>query len=398
MIMATRRLNRLRILIAFAALTLAAIGFVQWRGRRPQTPEILRASVDRGDIVQIVAATGTLGPTHTVDIGTQVSGTVQHLYVDFNSIVHAGQLLAELDPALNLTAVSSAQASLDRSTIALHSDQAVFQDDERNFERASLLFERGVGSAIDRDAAKLQVSDDNAQIKQDDDAITLGKAGLEEAQTNLGHCTIRSPIDGVVIARNVDEGQAVVATATAPTLFTLGADLTHLILTAGVDESDISKVQPGEPATFTVDAYPGSIFRGGVTGVRLNATNVSNVVTYPVTVAIDNRDYRLRPGMTASLQIEVARAHDALRVSNGALRFRPLPIALAALGQNPAAVSNDQPGAKLLAGGNVWLWKNGQLTRVPIDTGITDGRWTEVRGGNLHAGDEVVTFFSVPVK
>jgi HlyD family secretion protein len=217
--------------------------------------------------------------------------------------------------------------------------------------------------------------------------VTIAQASVHQAQLNVDHCTITSPIDGIVISREVDEGQTVTSSMTAPTLYVLATDLTHLQLMGEIDESVIGKIHTGQDVAFTVDAYPGAVFHGQVDVMRLTSNTVNNVVTYDTVVSAQNPDLRLRPGMTASLRIEAARATGVLRAPNLALRFKPTDRMFAAFHQSPDAGQ---------AAKQVWKVQNGQLQRIPLQLGLTDGNVTEVRNGDLHAGDSVVVGIFVP--
>ena len=271
----------------------------------PPGPEILQAAVTEGDITEAAIATGTLSALRTVDIGTEVSGTVQKLDVDFNSIVHKGEVIAELDPALFQQDLDSAEAAKDRAEIDLEEEQATLEVDQHNLERVEALRTQDIETQQDREQAELQVKEDQAVIKQDQAAVAIANANIEQSKVDLAHCTVRSPIDGVVISRNVDEGQTVTARLASPTLFVLATDLTRLQIVADVDESDVSRIRAGQTVGFTVDAYAGHRFEGKVTIVRLNATTTNNVVTYQVVADVPNPDLRLMPGMTATIGIEI---------------------------------------------------------------------------------------------
>ena len=310
---------------------------------KPQPPTVDTNAVTVSDIVERVQATGTLQPVRTVDVGTQISGIVQTMYADYNSIVTKGQLLAQLDPSVMQANLESAKAALAQAQVNRQQHEAVLKTDEDNLARSEALLADHVATEQERDNLRVTVETDKAQITQDDAAISVAKAGVTRAQVNVSYCTIRSPINGVVIARNVDAGQAVAARMSAPTLYELGTDLTHLELMTDVDEADISHVRPGQPAEFGVDTYAGVVFHGTVKEVRLNATTTNNVVTYQVVIDVPNPDLRLKPSMTANVQIQVARAAHVLTVSNTAVRFRPTHEI--SCGVRPARPAGDPAGA-----------------------------------------------------
>jgi HlyD family secretion protein len=396
-------------------------------------PSLFYAAVSRGDVVMTVNATGTLQATRTVDVGTQVSGTVKRLYVDYNSIVKKGELIAEIDPLLSQQALSSAEAARDRADIDLKQEQDTLAIDTKNRDRAEDMFTHQVGTEQDKETAELQVKTDQAVIDQDKAALVIADANVEQAKVTLDFCTIRSPIDGVVVSRNADEGQTVQASLTVPSLYVIATDIGTLELSGQVDESDIGKLHPGQDATFTVDAYPGQTFHGTMTHVRLYATTVNNVVTYQAIVLVKNPELRLLPSMTANMKVEVARASDTLRVPNTALRFRPSHDMFDAIGQAPItppslasaaakgptsllplpstdSASAVGPGGTPMidtmfsaaphprAPGQVWVMRDGKLQVVPVTVGITDGALSELIDGNLQLGDELVTMVSVPAK
>jgi HlyD family secretion protein len=396
----------------------------------PPAPQFLQAAVTDGDITEAAIATGTLSALRTVDIGTQVSGTVQKLSADFNSIVHKGQIIAQLDPAPAQQDLDSAKAAKEKAEIDLSQQQATLDVDEKNLDRAEKLHAQNLDTDQEREQAELQVKADQAVFKQDQAAIAIAQANIEQAQVNLDYCTITSPIDGVVISRNVDEGQTVASRLAAPTLYVLATDLTSLEIVADVDESDVSRIRAGQTALFTVDAYPGRQFKGSVQIVRLNATTTNNVVTYQVVADVPNPDLRLMPGMTATINIQIWQANGVMRVPATALRFRPTDDVFAALGQaippeahtrlapvpvTPQVVKTAAPAPTPVmkqAGstidvyfrpiqrpqstGQVWVVRNGQLQSLQVQLGITDGTWTELVGGGLDEGEEVVNNVILP--
>ena len=422
-----------RIAVTLVLAAVASIGLLAYVKffTKPPGPEILEKAVTEGDITEAAISTGTISATRTVDVGTEVSGTVQKLHVDFNSIVHRGEVIAELDPSLFQQDLESAEAAKDRAEIDLDEEQATLDLDARSLARAEALSNHDIETQQEREQAALQVKEDQAQVKQDQVAIAIANANIEQSKVDLAHCTITSPIDGVVISRNVDEGQTVTARLTAPTLYVLAADLTRLQIVADVDESDVSRIRAGQTVTFTVDAYAGHQFTGTVKIVRLNATTTNNVVTYQVVADVANPDLRLMPGMTATIAIEIWRATDVLRVPATALRFRPMDDVFTAFGQSvppeaharvaaastpaaPAATTHRgttsplrggttinqffQPVPRPEAPGQVWVMRNRQLTPLAVRAGVTDGTWTELLGGGLAAGDEVVTNIVLPAQ
>lgn len=289
-------------------------------------PQVTESAVQRGSIVEAVKATGTLDAMRTVQIGTQVSGVVQQLYVDFNDIVKTGQLLAELDPSILQTQVDVQEANLLKSKVDLEQKNITLENDKTKLARAQALFaQNGLITKEALESSQLTVKMDEASINSSKASMVQTEANLNTAKLNLGYTKIYSPIDGVITNRLADKGQTVNATNSAPTLYAMATDLTMMKLTASIDEAEVSKVRTGQPVSFTVDSYSGTTFRGLVSMVRLNAKNSQNVVTYETVIDVKNPDLRLKPGMTATLTIEVQRVDDTLKIPAAALRFRPTP-------------------------------------------------------------------------
>ena len=293
------------------------------------------AAVSRGDVVDTVGATGTLQAVTTVQVGTQVSGTISELHADFNSLVRKGQVLARLDPSLFQTQIEQAKANLVRSQADLERQRVALEDANTKLTRAKELSARQLLAKSDLDAAEVAARASEAQLKSSEAQITQAQASLNQNQVNLEHTVIEAPIDGLVISRNVDVGQTVAASMQAPTLFVLAADLTKMQVVANLDESDVGRIRPGQVVTFRVDAYPNETFRGSVSQVRLNPIVQQNVVTYATVIDVPNNELKLKPGMTANVNVEIARSSNVLRVPNSALRFRPTNEMYAAIGQTP---------------------------------------------------------------
>jgi HlyD family secretion protein len=348
-------------------------------------------TIDRGNITMTVTATGTLSSVTTVQVGSQVSGIISALYADFNSAVKKGQLLAELDP-------TSFQDQVEQQRANLAKAQADVANAKITFDRQEHLLAAGLTAQADDDAARTAYESARASEQQ-------AAAALRQAETNLGYTKIVSPIDGVVVARQYDVGQTVAASFQAPTLFTIAQDLTKMQVQADVDQSDIGRVRVGEDVSFSVDAYPEEVFHGTISQIRLNASVSQNVITYPVIIDVANPELKLRPEMTANVTIEVAKAGDVLRVANAALRFRPDVAAAQTTtdGTAPdrdvartAARPNGRPGPAGKAGSQTVFVLAGseELESVAIRTGISDGRYTQIVGGELHAGDRVVAGYA----
>ncbi len=328
-------LKRHWLIVILAMLAAAAIAAFQWKGNDNQ--QYFTAKVDRGDISQVVEATGTINAVTSVQVGSQVSGTVSRLYVDFNSRVRRGQVIAQIDPALFEGSLLQAKADLANARASVATAKANLQkalalqiQTTADYERAKALTAQSVMSTQQLDLAKANcdsavagASAADAQVKQAEAQVEQREAAVKVAQTNLDYTTIRAPIDGTVIARNVDVGQTVAASLQAPTLFTIAQDLTKMQVYASTDESDVGAIRPKQEVTFKVDAYPKETFSGLVSQVRMNATSVQNVVTYNTIIDFDNPEMKLFPGMTAYITIPVASATDVLRVPNSALRYKP---------------------------------------------------------------------------
>jgi len=356
--------------VAGLALTLvvAASAVFVYR-RRPAGSAFRTESVVRTDITQRVTATGTLQPVITSPVGAQVSGIVWKLHADFNSSVKAGDLLVELDPALFNNAVALATAQLAQAMANLTSAQAAelgaksARDRTRNLERESLA------SDADLDAAAAIFAQTAGVARSNAAQIAQARAQLNRAKLDLEHSIIRSPVNGTVISRNIDVGQAVAATLTAPTLFTIAQDLHRMQVHAAVDEADIGDVRAGQRATFTVDAFRAQTFSAQVREVRNAPQTAQNVVTYDVVLDVDNPDGKLRPGMTANVLILIIQKTQVPAVPNEALRFRP-----AVLANHGVVAARSEPGA------SVYIPQGDLALRVPIQLGVTDGNMTEITG------------------
>mgnify|MGYP002624478447 CR=1 FL=1 len=354
----------LRVLVPLALIAAAAgAGLWYWQSSRGQPIEARYVSeaLSTGPLTQVVTANGTLNPVSLVSVGTQVSGTVKKLHADFNDRVKAGDILLELDPTTFRAQVEQSNGQVAIATAALRLAEA----SER---RLRGLFEQDYVSREELDQAVQQLEAAQAQLR-------IARGQLARDRANLAYSVIRSPVSGVVVSREVDIGQTVAASFQTPTLFKIARDLRQMQIDSDVAEADIGRVRVGQAVRFAVDAYPGRDFDGVVRQIRLNPIVEQNVVTYNVVVSVDNPELVLLPGMTAYLSIEVDRRASALLVPNAALRFRP---------RDPALLRERPPGAV------VWTLAGERLRPVPLETGISDGRHTEVTGGTLKAGDAVV--------
>jgi HlyD family secretion protein len=311
------------ILIVIVVLAVGAAVGAYYMRKGGVEPTVTTLPITRGDIAEVIQATGTLQAVETVDVGTQVSGVVQALHADFNSIVKRGQIIARLDPSLIQTQIEQQQANVIRSEADLDRLKVNLADARQKLERAKELSARNLIPKTELEAAELNVKTQESQIKSSEAGLNQARSQFNTQQVNLGHTVIRAPIDGIVISRNVDQGQTVAASMSAPTLFVLAADLTKMQVLANIDESEVGRMRPGQPVTFRVDAYPTQTFTGTVEQVRLQPSTVQNVVTYQTVIAVPNPEYKLMPGMTATVSVEIARRNNVLRVPNAALRFRP---------------------------------------------------------------------------
>jgi len=360
-------------LIGAGLLVVAAAAWWWWRGGsvRAGTPVVYRtARVSVGNITQSVSATGPLSAIATVNVGSQVSGNIARLHVDFNDRVTAGQLIAEIDPSTYEARRVQAEGDLLVARVALEQKQL-------NARRSETLHSSQLIPRSDHDQAL-------SELHQQEAVVTIKEAAVKSARVDLDRTRIRSPIDGVVIDRAIDIGQTVQASFAAPTLFVLAQDLRHMQITAHVSEADIGGVAPDKPVTFTVDAFPGETFSGRVRQVRNNTTTTNNVVTYPTIITLDNPDLKLRPGMTANVTIVVARREQVLRAPNAALRFRPADAGPASNGTAARTVyrihgDSDSAGRA-----------SGALEAIPVRTGLSDAAFTEIVAG-VTDGTAVVT-------
>jgi HlyD family secretion protein len=321
------------------------------------------AAVDRGDVAEVVGATGTLQSVTTVQVGSQVSGTIQQLLADFNSRVQKGQVIARLDPSLFDARLGQAQANLVSSRANVERSQAALLDARQKLRRAEALSREDLLPASDLETARANEASAAAQLKASQAAVTQSAAAVNQAQVDLGHTVIRAPIDGIVVARNVDVGQTVAASLQAPTLFVIAQDLSQMQVVASIDEADIGRVHADQKATFRVDSFPEQSFVGRVAQVRLQPTTVQNVVTYNAIISVENPGQRLMPGMTATVSLVVNERPAVLRIPAAAMRFRP-PEAAAGEG---AAVRAE--GAARPTGAAA-----GQATAGPGQGGAGEGR------------------------
>ena len=434
------RRNRTRWAFIAGVIVALAVGVELWRIHSANAITYETVAVERGTIQASVTASGTLNAVVDVQVGSQVSGNIKALYADFNTKVTKGQLVAEIDPQVfqtqvdqaaaalasvrSATLTASAQVQKAKSDLAgtmanekavesvLAKDRANALNAATQYQRQDALFTRGIIPQTDHDVAKAAMDAAEAQVAADQSQVEASKqtiqsaqaqvgvtqaesgsaqdqerqsqASLAQAKINLERTRITAPVDGIVIARRMDVGQTVAASFAAPTIFEIAQDLTKMHLDTNVDESDIGNIKAGQQSTFTVDAYPGTTFRGQVTDVRKAPISAQNVVTYDVVISVSNPDLKLFPGMTANARIMTAKLDNAVKVPNAVLRSRPTPAMLTQLGLPVAAASKQQ----------VYVVRGRTLQAVPVTLGLSDGKYTAIASGDLHEADQVVARFT----
>jgi len=392
----SRRMARAVVWAAVVTLVVAVIALVYYR-RSHAIPVVHyeTATVDRGTIAAKITATGNLSALLTVQVGSQVSGRVQELYVDYNSTVKKGETIAKLDPVLFQAALAQARANVLTQEGVLKKDQAQEINAQAIYNRTKALQAAQVSAQSDLDTASANYEAAKAQIEADQSNLESGRALLNQAQVNLGYTTIISPIDGTVISRNVDVGQTVAASFQAPTLFVIAQDLRRMQVDTNVGEADVGRLTPGMTATFTVDAFPNHVFTGKLRQIRNSAQTIQNVVTYDAVIDVENPDLLLRPSMTANTSFVAAQKDDVVRLRNAALRFEPDAQLLTRIGVKPPAKSNSlqDPNAKEL-----WVLRDGKPVPIAVSVGVTDGTFSELVQGDVHPGDLVITDMTMDPK
>ena len=394
--------------VILAATAVAVVGggyFATRKGK--EAIKWRQAAIQKGPLQQRISATGTLSALVQVNVGTQVSGTISALAVDYNTQVKKGQVVAQIDPTLLQTALQDANAGLERATTNL-------DDAKRQLERAKRLLKENLIPEQDLEARQVTFETASANL-------VTAKSAVQRAKTNLAYATITAPVSGVVVSRNVDLGQTVAASFNTPTLFTIAQDLTKMKLEVSIDEADIGQVKEGQPSLFTVDSYPDTQFKGRVNQVRLEPIVQQNVVTYKVVVEVENEDLKLRPGMTANVSILTQARESVLKVPSSALRFNPMAFMPAPnskssvsnpgkgepKGNVPTEAKGGQGGRQGTGGGRmgaglpvkglvsrredrVWVLENGQPKALTVKAGISDGQLTEISGEDLIEGQQVL--------
>ncbi len=408
--------HRTQLTWIISVLVIAGLAFGIFHYRAGDRKPPLRyetVKVEKGHIVAKVTATGTLSALVTVQVGSQVSGRIQQIFVDFNSPVEKGQLIAKIDPQLFEAAMEQARANYVAVQGNLSKAQAQALDAARQYRRARALAERQLIAQADVDTAQTNADAAAAQVEAAQGSVEQAKAALHQAQINLAYTNISSPTNGVVISRNVDVGQTVAASLQAPTLFLIAEDLAKMQVDTSVAEADVGKLKAKMAATFTVDAYPSERFTGTVRQVRNAPQTVQNVVTYDAVIDVDNAELKLKPGMTANVTFIYAERDEVVRLPNAALRFRPPPELLARVQRDHGTTAGERHGRGTALPGNVsasppanvsqqshesggpdrrtvWALRGDLPEMVPVRIGISDGTFTEVVEGNLQAGDRVV--------
>lgn len=342
--------------------------------------------LERGDIASTILATGTLNPVILVQVGSQVSGNIKRLYADFNSVVKKNQVIAQIDPMLLKAEVEKARANYKAALANVDKAKVIMTDTRRTLNRYKALVKENLVSQSDVDTAQTNYDSAVVQLEAARAQVEQTRAALDFARTRLDYTVIRSPIDGIVLSRNVDVGQTVAASLQAPTLFTIAQDLTEMQINTSVDEADIGLVKSGQKVTFTVDAYPSEAFEGRVSQVRNAPQIVQNVVTYDVIIEVKNPELKLKPGMTANVSIIVTEKRNVLRIPNAALRFRPY---------REERESRQPKGIETSAQNRVWaLLVDAKLKSVSVKLGVNNVRYYELIKGDVKEGDNLVVGLS----
>jgi HlyD family secretion protein len=396
-----------RILLISAILLVGFVigGYVFFNGERKVPVRYRAAVIERGSVVSIVTATGSINPVVSVQVGTQVSGMIKSLHADFNSLVKAGDIVAIIDPEPFRARRDQAASNLEMAKANAARAKNELAQRQRELNRAKSLAAQQFVSQSDVDTAVTNAQGADAQVRVAVAQVKQAEAALNAAELDLKYTTIRSPVNGIVVARNVEVGQTVAASFATPNLFLIALDLTKMQVDTYVSESDIGGIAEGKEAIFTVDAYPGVPFAGTIRQVRLAPIAVQNVVTYNVVIGVDNNDLRLKPGMTANVSIVVAQRDHVLKVPNAALRF--VPPRSERVGSHSVEgtfAKEESEGRTLVTGGGPparSLWKqteNGELVAVKVQTGISDGTYTEIVSEGVAAGDEIIVGIEQPHK
>lgn len=373
-----------KIWVPVGVIAIVAVVIFLFSQRKPKEEiSFETVKVETGNIQNSITATGTIEPVTSVSVGTQVSGIVSKLYVDYNSVVRKGQVIAELDKTNLLSELSSAQSNLESARSDYQSQVSTLNYQKANYQRYTTLFNKGLVSADDYETARLSYLTACEAVDKAKAQIGVMEQNVAKAKTNLGYATITSPIDGVVLSKSVEEGQTVAASFSTPELFTIAKDLTNMQVVADVDEADIGNVKEGERVTFTVDAYPDDTFTGRVMQVRQEATTNNNVVTYEVVISAPNSDLKLKPGLTASVTIYTSEKTGVTCVPSKALRFTPTKETV---GKRKIVDVN--------AKNKVWVLKEGSIVARKVSVGMTDGIKTQILDG-VSPGESIISDIKV---
>lgn len=358
-----------KIIIAILVIIIIIVPFLLYKNNGKV--QYITMPIKTRTITQIVEATGTIQPINTVSIGSQVSGLINEIYVDYNSEVQKGQLLAQIDTSLFEAQLNQSLANINNAKATLAKNQAVLDYDEKTYKRYKNLYERNLVSKNDLDSAESAYKSDLAQVAATKATIMQAQANYDTASANMRYTKIISPVNGIVISKEVEVGQTVAASFQTPTLFTVAEDLTKMQIETSVSEADIGKVKEGQEVEYTLDGYPDSTFTGKVTQVRLSPTTESNVVTYTVIIEVENEDGKLLPGMTANVSIITDKKENILAVPNNALKF--------------TTADNKQKYEQK----GIWIDKKGKPSRINIETGASDDSYTEIISDEINEGDLV---------
>ena len=359
-----------KIIIAIVLILLIATPFVL-KGNKSNKAEYVKEPIQTRTITQIVEATGTIEPINTVSIGSQVSGRIEQIFVDYNTQVEKGQQLAQIDTSLFEAQLQQAKANINNAQATLAKNKALLEYDTKTYHRYKNLYDRNLVSKNDLDSAESAYKSDLAQVAAAKAQIMQAQANFATASANMGYTKIVSPVKGTVISKEVEVGQTVAASFQTPTLFTVAEDLTKMRIETSVSEADIGKVKEGQEVEYTLDGYPDSVFKGVVTQVRLSPTTESNVVTYTVVIEVENEEGKLLPGMTANVSIITGKKENILTVPNIALKF--------------TVAGNKQKYDKK----GIWIDKKGKPVRVNIETGVSDDSYSEIISDEIKEGDVV---------
>ncbi|HEY8594510.1 MAG TPA: efflux RND transporter periplasmic adaptor subunit [Devosiaceae bacterium] len=380
--------------IVAVVVLVAAGGWLWWQGARSAAaPRYTTEAAVTGDLKVAITATGTIEPTNQVDISSELSGTVKSVNVDYNDKVTKGEVLAELDLGTLQATVESSRANVSAQKANLTSAEASLDDAQAAFDRMQSLRDTNNASTRDMELATSNLARARASVEVAKANVAVAEATLKVNEANLAKGCICSPIDGVVLARNVEPGQIVASSFQAPTLFSIAENLAHMQLEVDIDEADIGQVKTGDEATFTVEAWQGRTFNARIEQLRFAPAVVDGVVTYKAILSVDNSDLALRPGMTATADITVNEVDGALLVPNSALRFTPVPVVAQGGGLFGGFTPPPAPQAETGASGShrVYVLRNGAPVAVSVETGATDGKQTVIAAGDLKAGDQVIT-------